>query len=636
MIVLMAAIAMDNMAQQDTTVLDDVVVESDRDSALDFYENSTTRHIEPGQLGIAPAASPEMMIDVLSGVDMRSRGVPGVQSDISLRGGSHEQTLVLLNGIPLNDPQTGHHNMNLPIAMDDVAGIAISEGPASLKWGGRAFSGAVNFSTPVPDSTWAAVRLATGSYGYQRLHASASYKGTGAGHYLSMHYSGADAYRKNTDYEKKGFYYRLNWPMGDEQVNFDLGYQDRAFGANSFYSASFPEQYEEVNTLFGSLSFKSKGVQWGHRASLYSRVHWDHFRLKRYEPDFYTNNHRTLIAGFQYEGHYHSDYGTTRLTANLRNEHLLSNSLGSDMQDSIAVLWHEGWYYYKEQDRKAAELYAGQKMPLGADFVLEAGLGGMAVSGFAPQYLPGAELAWLSSKNGKWYMAYSHRVRLPTFLDLYYVSYENMGNPRLKPEKARSAELGYKYKGRYFRASLAAFTRYGTDIIDWAWLQEDSLWQAMNVNTLNTTGLELYSRTYMSELFVVDMPVEYVDLNYYYAHADNESGQYPSKYAMDYLRQKASALFMVRISRGVSAAVNVVFQDRDGSFYDMQKGTEEDYDPFYLLNVRVNWERPMGRHLFTVFMQADNVTNSRYYDIGNIPMPGIWLYAGLGLRLDGD
>ena len=64
-------------------------------------------------------------------IDNRERGGQGIQSDISIRGGSFEQTLILLNGIKLNDPQTGHHNLNIPISPEIIERIEVSNGGAT-------------------------------------------------------------------------------------------------------------------------------------------------------------------------------------------------------------------------------------------------------------------------------------------------------------------------------------------------------------------------------------------------------------------------------------------------------------------------------------------------------------------------
>ena len=80
-------------------------------------------------------------------IDNRERGGQGVQSDISIRGGTFEQTLILLNGIKLNDPQTGHHNLNIPISPEIIERIEVSTGGASRIYGNYAYCGIINIIT---------------------------------------------------------------------------------------------------------------------------------------------------------------------------------------------------------------------------------------------------------------------------------------------------------------------------------------------------------------------------------------------------------------------------------------------------------------------------------------------------------
>ena len=51
-----------------------------------------------------------------SSVDLRQRGQSNIQTDVSIRGSTFGQTLILLNGLRLNDVQSGHHNLDIPVA----------------------------------------------------------------------------------------------------------------------------------------------------------------------------------------------------------------------------------------------------------------------------------------------------------------------------------------------------------------------------------------------------------------------------------------------------------------------------------------------------------------------------------------
>ncbi|HBX87582.1 MAG TPA: vitamin B12 receptor, partial [Marinilabiliaceae bacterium] len=81
------------------------------------------------------------------GVDIRERGPLGMQADVSMRGGSFDQVMILLNGINISDPQTGHHGLNLPVDLESIERVEILRGPAARVYGPNAFDGAINFVT---------------------------------------------------------------------------------------------------------------------------------------------------------------------------------------------------------------------------------------------------------------------------------------------------------------------------------------------------------------------------------------------------------------------------------------------------------------------------------------------------------
>src|SRR5690242_20225059 len=66
--------------------------------------------------------------DLDSSVQVQSRAPGGVQADLSIRGGSFAQTLVLLNGIRLSDAQSAHNNMDIPVPLDSVERVEILRG----------------------------------------------------------------------------------------------------------------------------------------------------------------------------------------------------------------------------------------------------------------------------------------------------------------------------------------------------------------------------------------------------------------------------------------------------------------------------------------------------------------------------
>src|SRR4030088_2913244 len=111
------------------------------------------------------------VVDLLrqdTSLNLQARAANGVQADLSLRGTTFEQSLILLNGLRINDPETGHLNLDIPIPLDAVTRIDILHGSGSTFSGSDAIGGAVNLLTqpPAPGLT---VIASTGGGSYNSI-----------------------------------------------------------------------------------------------------------------------------------------------------------------------------------------------------------------------------------------------------------------------------------------------------------------------------------------------------------------------------------------------------------------------------------------------------------------------------------
>ena len=107
-------------SQKDTVKVKEVEIQSERVPMLYSETSRVVEVITKEQIQQMPAQTIDDILKYALNVDVRQRGEFNVQSDISIRGGSNEETLILLNGVKINDPQTGHYNINIPIDINDI------------------------------------------------------------------------------------------------------------------------------------------------------------------------------------------------------------------------------------------------------------------------------------------------------------------------------------------------------------------------------------------------------------------------------------------------------------------------------------------------------------------------------------
>ena len=212
-------------------------------------------------------------------VDIRSRSLNDVQSDISVRGSTFDQVLILVNGIPYSDPQTGHHSMNLPVPIEAIRNVSVLPSGGSYRFGPFAFAGVVNIETWMPKGRPGYAHAGIGQYGYQR-GAAGMYLGSIAGTDIGfdMYYKAADGAFVNTDFSQLQAYLRSQTNLaGGKVLNGHLGMVTKGFGAQNFYSFNFPEQYEAIAGYTAALELEA--YPWN--AKVYARQHSDHFELFR-------------------------------------------------------------------------------------------------------------------------------------------------------------------------------------------------------------------------------------------------------------------------------------------------------------------------------------------------------------------
>ena len=137
----------------DTTVmhrevtLDEVSITGSRAPMTRSQAARMVSVLERKDIETAPVQSVNDLLKYVASVDARQRGPIGAQTDVSIRGGNYEQITILLNGINICDPQTGHNAFDFPVDASDIERIEVLEGPAGRVFGTSSLLGAINIVT---------------------------------------------------------------------------------------------------------------------------------------------------------------------------------------------------------------------------------------------------------------------------------------------------------------------------------------------------------------------------------------------------------------------------------------------------------------------------------------------------------
>jgi vitamin B12 transporter len=578
-----------------------------------------------------PAQHFNEVLDALPGLDLRQRGQQGVQADLSMRGGSFDQVLVLLNGINITDPQTGHYNLDLPVDLAAIERIDVLQGSSLSLSGSPAFSGAINILTGYSGKNRLRVELGLGQYGWDQrsLHLQQKQKQWHVN--ASWSQARSSGYIKNTDYNRHNLFVQLQAPaLNSGNWNIQLGLQQKEYGANKFYSLLYPDQFEATQTLLSSLSWNKLLNNYKASAAAYFRLHSDRFELFRQStsaPAWYSshNYHLSDVSGLDLKLSRYGTAGKSMIGLNIRNEHIVSTVLGQPMEKSrTSAFLPDSIAYTHSAGRLGLILFAEQQFS-GPNYSSSVGLSVNKYAGYSTRICAEAAFAYLFSDNSRLFVNAQRSLRYPSFTDLYYKSPVQVSNPNLKPETAYNAETGFSYNDRRLQARISLFGRLGSNIIDWVKQADEEVWHSMNHSRVNAAGAEaLISWKPQKHLRLLES-------SYTFTILDKEAGTLMSKYALDYLKHKFNTRLEHTIYKNFAASWHFSAQQRMGTYNDTE-GTLQTYRPFCLLDGRLFWSRKE----LTLYLEAGNLFNTKYYDYGGILQPGRWLRAGIRIQLNQD
>ncbi len=590
-------------------------------------------------------------LEQVTSLDLRHRGPLDIQVDPGIRGGTFDQTLILINGMKMTDPQTGHHQMNLPVALGSLSHVEVLETGGSRIYGPNAFAGAIHLHTATSGPNRIKGSLSGGSYGLARASLMGQLNTGSWFSLLALDAAKSDGYRTNTDFQSGNAWLQTGYHKGNHQLLFQGGMNTKGFGAQDFYSSRYPTQYEATRTAFASIRFQG-GEHWKYFVQANARQHHDRFELFREEDRYYTyadgvfvtenkdtavfvpgvqadwnyyrghNYHRTRVFGGEVGlAHSWGRSGTTAIGLEWRQEEILSNALGTALPEPIAVAGEDRGQYLRGDERTNLSGFVEHGVHRGPWHLN----GGMLINqntAFGLDFLPGLDVGYAFLPGWMGYASIDRSFRFPTFTDLYYNLGGARGSTDLQPEYSLNLEMGVRGIRGQHQSVVSVFRRDGRELIDWVQWSPDSL-QAENLTRVIMQGISA-QWTWMPSIAWLDK----VRVGYTGLWAQSDDLGVPSLYVLDQLRHKlivSARHYWGRI--GFQWQFNL--QDRAGSYIDFPTGESRNYETVLLLDARLDYKREW----WSVFLTASNLLDHEYVDRGYVIQPGMWITGGVEVDL---
>ena len=585
------------ISQQDTTDLKEVVVSTTK-LEIPFSKNfRTVKIISSDYIKNSPASNVSDLLQEITGIDVRRRGVGGVQGDLYIRGGGFDQTLLLVDGMKMDDAQTGHHTLNMILPLYLIERIEVIKGPAARIFGQNAFNGAINIVTKEIKGEKKQIDLSLkeisyGSFEQKNISAVTKIITNKVKSLISFSNNNSDGYRHNTDYKRNNYFVKTSFNSKTSPIDVIASFTENKFGANGFYaSPSATEQYEETQASLLGISTTINSEKLSIKPRLYWRRGQDEYIYIRDNPSVYRNLHKTNKVSAELSGSYFSNSGVTGFGIDLSTVNISSNNLG-------------------EHDRTTVNLFVDHTFKLFDEkLVLSPGIAVSYFSDMSFHSFPGIDLGYNINSNFKLYSNIGKTFRIPTYTDLYYSDRTTIGNENLNPESATSTELGFKYNTSNFKISGAFFNRKAKNIIDYVKENENDLWNAVNIGSLKTTGFELDFRYNFQNQNYLNLGYTNIKDNNYVTNINY------SKYSLNSLKHHFTSKLNLNYIRNVNHSFVYKYAERS------------DKSNYNVLDSKIMYKKGL-------FIYVNNILDEVYSETNLVPMPGTSFLVGISVGID--
>jgi iron complex outermembrane receptor protein len=549
-----------------------------------------------------PVRSVNELLSYVSGLDIRERGPFGAQADLSMMGAGFEQCLILINGVPMRDPQTGHHMLNLPVDLSQIERIEVMNGTAGRIYGSNALAGAINIITSLPKAgssfveTFNATASSQEAFVANGIQTMAAFGKEKSQHSISMGLFKTNGYRYNSanDQQRISYLGRVNLKRNNT-LDLMAGLFKNNFGANAYYAFPYDKDaVEDVNTSFVSAKANIVDARniWTFKPIVYARFNKDHYVLIEDDPSYYENTHNSKAAGVELHATRANKFGQLGIGAEGRTEIIQSTNLG-------------------DHSRSFFNLYGEERFMIGK-FNTTLGINAQYNNANGVSFFPGIETIRHFTNKSAIFANVGTGNRLPSYTELYYSDRANSGNDSLLEEKARNIEVGFKKFGR-LNFTASGFYRSVYNAINYTRLSDTDKWTPSNFTTVNFLGVNAHLHW---------MAGDKTNFNVNYTYLDAQLGtenDVQSKYALYHARHRVSFQYLQNITKTFSTNLTVRYTERfTGTNY-----TVCDFRGMWKLNENI-----------TMNFDVTNLLDRKYIDQGNIEMPGRWYRLGFRFNIN--
>ena len=605
-------IAVNVIAHSQETRIDlkEITVVSSPRIELPFSENSKTiQVISKEEIIESPANNVAELLQQIAGIDIRRRGVSGMQADLHIRGGGFDQTLLLIDGIKVEDAQTGHHTMNMALPIEVIERIEIIKGSASRVYGQNAFSGAINIITSKVAENMTSVSLESGSYKQQNASVTISRKNEDQS--VLFHYSNnsSDGHKYNTDYKNENYFLKNRFEIKGLPIDMISSFNERKFGANGFYaSPEAIDQYEETQASLLGFSTKIISNNFIIKPKLYWKRNQDMYVYLRDNPSVYRNLHITNKIGAELNGSYESNNGITGFGVDISSIKLSSNNLGERKRTMVNL--------FLEHQMKFAENKIDITPGVAFSYFSDVSTNQNYQNNFFRNFFmyPGIDIGYELNDDVKLYSNVGYTYRVPTYTDLFYTSPTTIGNENLKPEKAFTKEIGINYTKDNFDFTFTLYNRDASDVIDYVKNVESAPWGAFNIREINTKGYELglTYNFYVAAFLNHSIKIGYSNIKDKLKQTDFNF----SRYALNSLKNHLTTSYSFEIKKNLKSSIVYKYAERNSG---------EDYS---IMDFKVSYTLKN----YKLYVTGNNLFDTVYSETNLVEMPGRNVLVGINVK----